>query len=683
MSLFSLNSKPGAHLTSALMRSLLLLLLLLTASAVVMALRLPSVPLVTADPLFQFHLPAGSSQSVFWDGSPRPLLASVRWSNKICHSLLGPGNHLCPTLLPLNFSVTSLSTELFFATPDSFTLQLRLSTPLFPGNLMTAPLAVISALCDPAPCQFFFGVSGISSVSDPTDAVVADSPISGQLRIGPASQRPLTPVGDAVGASWGYLYLRPVNATSVAGNYSDVLTSFAASGTLPSPGEVSFGPISANASGIPSIFSMFLAPQARFDLVFGWDSSPAALDFFGKPLAASWQDTFSNFSEVLEAQVANLEETLSDCLKFDAVAAAAASAGSGGNQQFVELATVAYRQAMAAITHVSRRTNFAFVKEISSDGDVSTVDVIFPMSPVLLFWDPALLQRLLLPLFAFANNETANHYDKPWAPHHLGIWPVCNATSDNQEDMPVEESGNMILMVAALMKLMPKETQTNIVKPYGKLLAGWAEYLKNALPDPGDQLCTDDFTGPAPHNVNLAAKGIIALAAYAEIILSPLSDPLAGYYAKIAAAYADFWGIYAWQGNHTLLEYSDEGTWSMKYNLYFQELLGLDVFPNVFQAERDYYLNFQFNEFGIPLDVRNNFGKSDWEMFSFAGADQSQFDRVVDALWRFYNVSTSLVPLTDWYFTSSPTSAGFRARPVVGAFWARPLLQKMRKVFHH
>ena len=38
------------------------------------------------------------------------------------------------------------------------------------------------------------------------------------------------------------------------------------------------------------------------------------------------------------------------------------------------------------------------------------------------------------------------------------------------------------------------------------LLKIWADYIVASLPNPGNQLCTDDFEGPSPHNVNLAAK---------------------------------------------------------------------------------------------------------------------------------------------------------------------------------
>ena len=39
-----------------------------------------------------------------------------------------------------------------------------------------------------------------------------------------------------------------------------------------------------------------------------------------------------------------------------------------------------------------------------------------------------------------------------------------------------------------------------------KLLIMWGDYIASGLPDPGNQLCTDDFEGPSPHNVNLATK---------------------------------------------------------------------------------------------------------------------------------------------------------------------------------
>jgi hypothetical protein len=41
------------------------------------------------------------------------------------------------------------------------------------------------------------------------------------------------------------------------------------------------------------------------------------------------------------------------------------------------------------------------MKEISSDGDVSTVDVIYPAAPLFLFRRPEMLKKLLIPVLMY------------------------------------------------------------------------------------------------------------------------------------------------------------------------------------------------------------------------------------------------------------------------------------------
>ncbi len=92
-----------------------------------------------------------------------------------------------------------------------------------------------------------------------------------------------------------------------------------------------------------------------------------------------------------------------------------------------------------------------FMKEISSDGDISTVDVVFPASPWLLEFGRPMLVKTMVPLLVYAANATGDesyNYTDVWSPHQLGVWPICNAKTSNQEPMPVEESANMLLMAA-------------------------------------------------------------------------------------------------------------------------------------------------------------------------------------------------------------------------------------------
>jgi hypothetical protein len=71
-------------------------------------------------------------------------------------------------------------------------------------------------------------------------------------------------------------------------------------------------------------------------------------------------------------------------------------------------------------------------------------------------------------------------------------------------------------MLAAIAQRQDWDVQ--YLDRYWPLLDTWATYLIASLPDPGNQLCTDDFEGPSPHNVNLAAKGIVGLGAYAQLV---------------------------------------------------------------------------------------------------------------------------------------------------------------------
>lgn len=164
-----------------------------------------------------------------------------------------------------------------------------------------------------------------------------------------------------------------------------------------------------------------------------------------------------------------------------------------------------YTGGIKSVWNDKLNTNWIFMKEISSDGDVSTVDVVFPSSPFWFYHNSSILLKLLIPILAYANNDTKIYgepidYNLEWAPHHLGHWPICNLKPSQQEQMPIEETGNMINMITTIIQNL-NSINNNItaniewLNDYWKLLDIWANYLKNNLPDPKNQLCTDDFEG--------------------------------------------------------------------------------------------------------------------------------------------------------------------------------------------
>jgi hypothetical protein len=518
-------------------------------------------------------------------------------------------------------------------------------------------------------------VSSQLAVNTPEEKVVWARGSAGSLdtlRAGTPDQNYLGIAGDDARLDWGYAYLAAPSLAvkSCIGGDTELLKAFVNDGSLPERDDpVIPRPANEDTPTLAIVFdlgSVGQAVQSRHAMV-AYDEV-YAISYFGKRLRPYWRRRGNDAIAMLVEAEHDYEDLVTRCTKFDE--SLMADMTRVGGAEYAQVAALSYRQALAA-TGLAADSNgqpLLFTKENTSNGDIATVDVIFPMEPVFLLLSPTLAKASLVPILSYA---ASSHWKFPNAPHDLGTYPVARGTDDGGEGMPVEESGNMILLCDAIAQ---EEHSPAFVAPWWNKITQWAQYLLKYGQDPEDQLCTDDFMGHLAHNANLSVKAILALAAFGDLCRMRGDAKTADRYHTLAVGFARHWMQAADDGGHYRLAFDKPNTWSQKYNLAWDRILNLNGFPPSVAASETAYYKQVMQPYGVPLDSRTHLTKTDWSVWSATlAANQADFEAIISPIYRYLNTTTNRQPLVDSYITDNVKSDGMHARSVVGGIFIKML----------
>ena len=631
-----------------------------------MKMRLPATPLFTIDPYFTVW----ADQSVqktpkHWTDKPQTISVKAVIDGVRYH-LLGFCENGSSDMPIENVDVDAFSTIITYKL-DTLRLVARLTSPLLPTDLYYAsrPVAYMHISYEAldgkkhsVECSMTVSEELVLKNRNEGEVARENVRIDGvsAIRMGNKDGKPLSSADDHIRIDWGYIYLGVKGEGEAFPTVLDGMSAISVSATVNKD-------------------ALFLL---AYDDIY-------SIQYFGDNLKAYWCNNGKTIEEAIAEASLDYEEILCRCNEFsDKLYSDALTVG---NEKYAEILLLSVRQAMA--THklvVDKEGNNLYIsKECTSGACAATVDVTYPSAPMYLLYNPELLRGMIRPVMKYAMSE---EWTFDFAPHDEGLYPLLNgqfygverdeqgkATIKYDMQMPVEECGNMIILFELIADITGS---LDFVAPYMDIVKEWSKYLLRYGLDPENQLCTDDFAGHLAHNVNLAIKAIMGIVAYSRL-LSRFGDSVESEkMLKIAHEYSQ--EVLSRSRNTDgsyRLAYDKPDTFSLKYNAIWDKLWGTNIFPPEFyEAEIGRYKR-ELMTYGVPLDSREKYTKSDWTIWAAALAEKREdFDLFIDALWSAYNEMETRNPLPDWYYCDSAKMQMFCHRSVVAGHFLPLLFRK-------
>jgi hypothetical protein len=649
-------------------------------------LRAPAVPLVAVDPYFSVWSPADKltdAETVHWTGAQHRLTSTVRVDG-VTYRLMGNSDKDLPALEQTALTVMPCVVTYRFE-GAGVAVTLSFLTPLLAEDLMilSRPVTYLTWKVSATDGKehdvtIYYDNRAELAVNNPaTERVMCATETFGDIdamKAGSVEQPVLRMKGDQVRINWGYQYV------AVPKSQQGNLAILSAEDDKPIPGrEAKEEKAAAKLSVTFPAGKVGAQPVTRW-LILAYDDIDS-VQFFREPLKAYWKKDGDGIAGLLQKSTAEYDTLQARCDAFDKEFMA--DLEKAGGPKYAWIGALAYRQSLAASKVVADANGqpLFFCKENTSNGCMGTVDVFYPQAPLPLLISPTLARAMLIPVLEYASSPG---WKWPNAPHDVGTWPQGNGQvyggAQSDGGMPVEETGNMLLLVAAVAQV---EGNADFAMKYWPTLTKWAGYLKDKGFDPENQLCTDDFAGHLAHNANLSVKSICALGAFGKLAAMTGDKAVGEEFTKLARQYALEWVKVADDGDHFRLAFDQAGTWSSKYNMVWDKILGMNLFPEEAVRKEMAFYRRNIDTFGLPLDGRKHkapgerqayWSKTDWAFWTAClTGNKEDFDAITGPIYEFFNVAEKRVGLTDLYFTDKPDTARMHSRPVIGGIFIKML----------
>lgn len=643
----------------------------------------PAYPLITCDPFFSVWSMCdklNGENTRHWTGALHPMTGIITIDG-IPKIFMGRFRHN-PNSCPLDFElieqkevkVTPLKTTYLFA-DTSIELEVSFMTPLIPNDLklMSRPVSYISYNIKSIDskqhrCSVYIDVSALLSVNKVGESVRFDrTDLSVCCGRGKADM--LKTSGDDHRINWGYLHLAAPAGRLGAVNEWKKLSSFRSFEDI----DCNLFDRDVNTEEYPVLYytnDYDISETSISDFVCVAYNDIHSLEYFGKQIDAYYKKDGDTFSFVLKDAIDNYTEICEKAEKFENDLIKRALNIS---EDYVKIISISYRQAVAAHKLAWDGNEAILVsKECFSNGCAATVDVTYPSIPLFLVYNPDLVEYMLNPIFKMIE-QGLWHFE--YAPHDAGQYPLLNGQVYGNdagklklnEQMPIEECGNMLLCAAAICRA---KNDTSYAEKHFNLLNQWADYLTKFGFDPENQLCTDDFAGHLAHNCNLSIKAIMGIAVWGMLLKMMNRTEDSETYIRKAKELASKWKEAAFDGDHYRLAFDRKDSWSIKYNLVWDRLFNLNIFDKEISKTEIAFYKTKINKYGLPLDCRSDYTKSDWQMWSTVLDDDKEYtNTIISTMLNMLTDALEHSPFTDWYFTSTAIQKGFQNRTVQGGLF--------------